>query len=308
MDKLRLNRREALLAGGGLPLLLALPAAAQTAPEAVTPAFAGMAHGIRLGGFDLTTLLVGAGNSANPIATYGLNADPAQFEAVSRANFVPSDRTGGSFTPTLLRSGDALVLFDTGLVAADTVNALSLAGVKPDDVTHVVLTHMHGDHIGGLMDGETPVFANAELIAARAEADYWAANPGEAYNAKVKPLIGRARLFDGDDEILPGIRAEATHGHTPGHTTYLLESEGAKLLLTGDSFNHHVYSVERPEWHVRFDVDKEAGAATRKRVLARLANEMIPFVGYHMPFPALGFIAPNSAGTYRYVPASYQFG
>ena len=221
------------------------------------------------------------------------------------------DRTVGDL-PSLLRAGDALVLFDTGMVPGNTVASLALAGVKPEDVTHVVLTHMHGDHIGGLMEGDAPVFANAELVASRAEADYWAANPGDAYNAKVKPLIGKARLFDADGEILPGIRTEAAPGHTPGHTTYLLESDGQRLLLTGDTFNHYAYSVGHPDWHVRFDIDKDMGAATRARVLARLADERIPCIGYHMPFPALAFIAPNGvgsngAGSYRYVPATYQF-
>lgn len=312
MSRSGVSRRKALLGAGALPVLMALPARAQTAAQTAVagdkPAFAGQVHGIRLGGFELTTVLAGTGTSDNPAATFGLNAEPGAFEAVSRANFLPPDRTGGSFTPVLLRTPDALVLFDTGMVPENTVAALALAGVAPGDVSHVVLTHMHGDHIGGLMQGEAPVFPNAELVAAKPEAAYWAANPGDAYTAKVKPLIGKARLFDTDGEILPGIRAEAAPGHTPGHTTYVLESEGQRLLLTGDSFNHFVYSVQRPDWHVRFDVDKEAGAATRKRVLVRLANEMIPFVGYHMPFPALGYIAPNSAGSYRYVPASYQFG
>jgi len=307
MIEIGISRRNAMLLGGALPMAMALHAHAQTAPASQAPAFAGRAHTIRLGGFEVTTLLGGASMSDNPIATFGLGADPAEFESLSAQNFIPADRSGGSYTLTLVRTPDALVLFDTGMVPANNAASLARAGVGPDEVTHVVLTHMHPDHIGGLMDGETPVFANAQLILPRAENDYWAANPSEAYTAKVVPLLDKARQIEGGEEILPGITAESAPGHTPGHTTYLLESEGQRLLLTGDSFNHYVYSVQRPAWHVRFDVDKDQGAATRQAVLARLADEQIPFIGYHMPFPAIGFIAPNGEGSYRFVPATYQF-
>lgn len=302
-----ITRRGAMMLGGALPIAMALPAYAQTAPVDDAPAFPGRAHTIRLGAFEVTTLLGGGSISDNPIGTFGLNADPAEFESLSAQNFIPSDRTGGSFTLTLVRTPDALVLFDTGMFPANNAASMAQAGVKPEDVTHVVLTHMHGDHISGLMDGDSPVFANAELIVPKAENDYWAANPNEAYTGKVVPLIDKARFLDGDEEVLPGIKAEPAYGHTPGHTTYLLESDGQRLLLTGDSFNHFVYSVQRPAWHVRFDVDKEMGAQTRQAVLARLAEERIPFIGYHMPFPALGFIAPEAEGSFRFVPATYQF-
>ena len=308
MSGFEVSRRGAMLIGGGLPMMLALPAAAQTAPAVEKPAFAGRAHTIRLGGFEVTTLLGGTGMNEDPIATFGLTADPAEFERLSAENFIPADRSGGSYTPTLLRTPDALVLFDAGMQHANNAASLALAGVKPENVTHVVLTHMHGDHIGGLMDGERPVFANAQLIVPKAENDHWAANPSEAYTAKVVPLIDKARFLADGEEVLPGVTSEPAYGHTPGHTTYLLESEGQRLLLTGDSFNHYVYSVQRPAWHVRFDVDKDMGAATRQKVLARLAEEKIPFIGYHMPFPAVGYIAPNGEGSFRFVPASYQFG
>ena len=150
-------------------------------------------------------------------------------------------------------------------------------------------------------------FPNAELIFPKVENDHWAANPSEAYTANVAPLVADARQIADGEEVLPGIRAEAAYGHTPGHTAYLLESDGQRLLVTGDTFNHYVYSVQHPEWHVRFDMDKDVGAATRTRVLARLAEERIPCIGYHMPFPALAFIAPNGEGSFRYVPATYQF-
>lgn len=307
MSGIEISRRGAMFLTGAMPMMLAVPGMAQTAPGDEKPPFRGKVSSFRLGGFELVSAFAGQGRNPDPIGTFGLDADPAQFKAVSAANFIPSDWTAGSYTPVLLRTGDGVVLFDTGMAPGDTLASLALAGVKPEDVTHVVLTHMHGDHVGGLMDGDSPVFAKAQLIVPRAENEYWAANPSDAYKAKVAPLVGHARLIEDGEQVLPGITAEAAYGHTPGHTTYLLESDGQKLLISGDSFNHYVWSVQHPEWHVRFDIDKDKGAETRKRVLVRLANEMIPFVGYHMPFPALGFIAPNSAGSWRYVPATYQF-
>ena len=305
MTKFDLSRRAAMLMGAALPVLTALPVAAQSAPEQDKPM--GRANTIKLGAFEITTILGGANVSENPIATFALGEDPAQFEALAAENFIPADRTGGSFTPTLVRTPDALVLFDTGMFPENNAASMALAGIAPEDVTHVVLTHMHGDHVSGLTQGGSPSFPNAQLIVPKAENDYWAANANDAYTTHVAPLIGNARQIADGDEIVPGITAEAAHGHTPGHTTYLVESDGQRLLITGDSFNHYVFSVQRPAWHVRFDIDKDAGAATRQKVLARLAEEKIPFIGYHMPFPALGFIAPNGEASFRFVPATYQF-
>lgn len=304
MTDIEITRRTALLLGG-LPVLLSLPASAQTAPGA--PAFSGRAQTIRLGAFEVTTLLGGESMREDPIGTFGIGVDPAEFDSVSAENFIPSDRSGSSFTLTLVKTPEALILFDTGMIPENNKASLAAAGYTPQDITHVVLTHMHPDHITGLMAGGARNFPNAQLILPQAENDYWAANPSKAYTANVAPLLADARQIADGEEIVPGIRAEGVYGHTPGHTTYLLESDGQRLLITGDTFNHYVYSVAHPEWHVRFDIDKDAGAAARARVLARLAADRIPCIGYHMPFPALGFIAPNGEDSFRYVPATYQF-
>ena len=307
MSDIDFTRRAALLLGG-LPVLLSLPVHAQTAPATpAAPAFSGRAQTIKLGAFEVTTLLGGVSMRDNPIEAFGVGADPAEFDRLSAENFIPTDRTGSSFTLTLVKTPDALVLFDTGMIADNSKASLAAAGYAPGDVTHIVLTHMHPDHISGLMAGAAPNFPNAQLIFPKMENDFWSANPSEAYTANVAPLAAKARQIADGEEVLPGIHAEGAYGHTPGHTTYLLESDGQKLLITGDTFNHYAYSVQRPGWHVRFDQDKEAGAATRTRVLARLAGERIPCIGYHMPFPALAFIAPNGEGSFRYVPATYQF-
>ncbi|WP_245155679.1 MBL fold metallo-hydrolase [Paracoccus ravus] len=306
MTKTGISRRNAMKLGGALPALIALPAAAQTAAPAA--AAEGKAHTIKLGNFQVSTLLGGTNMREKPIETFGLNADPSEWALLSEANFLPAEKAGNSFTMTLVKTPEALAIFDTGMVPDVTVAALAAAGYAPGDVTHVILTHMHGDHISGLTKDGAPVFPNATLIAPKAEAEYWAANPGDPYKTHVAPLIDKATLIEDRAEVLPGIHAIAAPGHTPGHMTYLLESDGARLMITADSFNHYVYSVQRPEWHVRFDVDKDMGSETRKKVLARLAEERIPFVGYHMPYPALGYIAPGDGeGHFRYVPATYQF-
>ena len=314
MSDIDITRRTALLLGG-LPVLLALPAHAQTAPAQTAPAapaFTGRAQTIRLGAFEVTTLLGGESMREDPIGTFGIGVDAAEFEKVSQENYIPADRSGSSFTLTLVKTPQALILFDTGMIPDNNRASLAAAGYTPQDVTHIVLTHMHPDHITGLMAGGAQNFPNAALIFPKAENDHWSANPSEAYTANVAPLAANARQIADGEEILPGIKAEGAYGHTPGHTTYLLESEGQRLLITGDTFNHYAYSVQRPDWHVRFDLDKDQGAATRARVLARLAAERIPCIGYHMPFPALAFIAengegPNGEGSFRFVPATYQF-
>ena len=299
-----LTRRAALCAGAVLPLAGALPHAARATAEmkgAAMPPF----HRIRLGDFEVTTLLVGTRTSDKPQETFGLNATPEDFAALAAANFLPVDKTQNFFTPTLVNTGTELVLFDTGLSPEAITGALAAAGYSPDQVDVVVLTHMHGDHIGGIA-GETPTFANARYVAGAAEFDHWSKAGNEGFDTKVKPLAEKMTMIDDGATVLPGITAMAAIGHTPGHMAYRIESAGKPLILTADTVNHYVFSLQRPDWEVKFDADKAQAAATRKSLLGMIAAERLPFIGYHMPFPALGYLEPQ-AGGFGLVPASYQF-
>ena len=122
----------------------------------------------------------------------------------------------------------------------------------------------------------------------------------------VVPLRDRMTLLRDGDGVAPGITALDAPGHTPGHMVFEVESAGQRLMLTADTANHFVASLQKPGWVVGFDMDPQKAIETRKRVFDRIAAERIPFIGYHMPFPAIGYAEKLQDGGYRFVPESYQ--
>ena len=299
-----LSRRAVLASAAALPLAAAAaPAARAAAPMmgAGTPRF----RRVSLGDFEVTTLLAATSARPDPHAIFGLDVSAETFADVSDAANLPTDAAQFFFTPTVVNTGAALILFDTGLDPEGIAGALAEAGYTPDQVDHVVITHMHGDHIGGLMDGDAATFPNAAYSTAAAEFDAWAAMENPTFETKMRPLAERTAMISDGDSIAPGITAMAAHGHTPGHTVYMIESDGKRLLLAADFANHYVWSLAHPDWEVKFDMDKAQAAATRKRLLGMLAAERLPFVGYHMPWPGIGYVEQTGAG-YRYQPMSYQ--
>jgi len=261
---------------------------------------------VKLGALEVTTILAGTRAGDKPQETSGMNVPVEAFAAVSAANFIPADKTFNFFTPVVVNTGAELVLFDTGLAAEGTTAALASAGITPDEIDIVILTHMHGDHIGGLSgeDG-TPTYANARYVTGATEHNDWSAAANETFNAKVKPLNEKFTFLDNGGTVVSGITAMAAPGHTPGHFAYMLESNGARMAILADTTNHYVWSLAHPDWEVRFDQDKAQAAATRRQILGMLATDRIPFAGFHMPFPAIGFVEAAGDG-FRYVPASYQ--
>lgn len=258
-----------------------------------------------LGAFEVTTLLAGTAIRENPHSIFGLNVSEEEFNAVSEAARLPTDAAKFFFTPTLVNTGAELVLFDTGLSGESLTEGLAEAGYSPDMVDKVVLTHMHGDHIGGLMTGGAPTFPNATYVTAAREFDAWSKQDDARFQSHVAPLAEKMTMIEDGASSFAGHTAMAAYGHTPGHMVHMIESDGAALVLIADLANHSVWSLAHPDWEVLFDMDKTAAAATRRRVLGLLAAEKLPFIGYHMPWPATGYVDKSGDG-FVYVPTSYQ--
>jgi len=221
---------------------------------------------------------------------------------------------------TLLRHGNNLVLFDTGSgpsfqqSAGLLGEALETAGIAPEDVTHVVFTHGHPDHLWGVLDDfDDPYFYEAQHMMGRAEWDYWF-DPSTVDNidgSRTTMAVGARRrmealedsitLFDDGQEILPGIAARATFGHTPGHMSFELRSGSESVMVLGDAVTTSHVGFERPAWHSGSDQDPATAAATRTALLDQIAHDQMALIGYHLPDGGIGR-AERNGDSYRFVP------
>lgn len=305
---IKMTRRAALGTAAALPFAAAATPALAAGAE--TKANSTIAKSFQLGDFTVTTLLDGSLPRDGAKEIFGGGASDEEFAKVSAENFIPADKAQFFFTPTLVDTGSERVLFDTGLGQGGIQTALADAGVTPDQIDVVVLTHMHPDHIGGMTTEDAATFTNARYVTAAPEYDFWAAQDagnrvGDLVAAKVTPMAEKITFIEDGGDVVSGVTAMAAFGHTPGHMVYHLESNGQRLVLTADLANHYVWSFAHPEWEVRFDMDKAAATQARRDVLGLLAADMVPMIGYHMPFPAAGYVETRGDG-FRFVPVSYQ--
>jgi glyoxylase-like metal-dependent hydrolase (beta-lactamase superfamily II) len=319
----QISRREALKAVAGGASFAALTAAAPGPAQAAAPMLGGLQPSVyrfKLGAFEVTNILDGTVRRT-PHPSFGNNQPLQKLEELAAANGVPATTFEHYYVNTVVNTGRELVLFDTGNgrgrvpTTGKLVERLVVAGYKPEQIDLVVITHGHPDHISGLMDGDKPTFANARYIFGEVEFDFWrkGENVREARKANRErfmkmavPLGEKATFLKDGGEPASGIRAMATFGHSPGHMSYHVESNGRRLLIWGDIANHYIFAVQHPDWHSSADDNGEAAAATRRRVFDMVSADRLAVIGYHMPFPALGFVE-RTGPTYRWVPASYQF-
>ncbi len=313
---IRRTGRFARLAAAGFPLL------AMSAVHAVGPPVKTQGAGYyraTLGDFEITTVLDGAlALDTNTLLT---NTKPGQVDALLAKQFLKSP-VETSINTFLINTGTKLVLVDTGAnglfgpTTGKFLTNLKAAGYTPEQIDDVVITHMHGDHIGGLVTNGKRTFPNAVVHADKHDADYWLSKEQAAKSKDTsfkmatdafQPYIDAKKFqaFEGGETIVPGVQSIAAHGHTPGHTIYVVESKGQKLVLWGDLL--HVAAVQFPEPTVtiQFDSDSKAAEAQRQKALADAAAGGY-WVGIaHVPFPGLGHVRKEGTG-YAWVPINYS--
>lgn len=304
-------------------LLLFFPgnSALAQAPKASTqvPGY----YRITVGQFEITALHDGGIELKTSLLK---TVTPPDLDRLLARKFVGNPVMQGTVNAYLINTGEHLILIDTGAgthfgpnLGALLAN-LRAAGYEPDQVDMVLLTHMHFDHIGGLInEDEEPTFPDATVWVAQTENDYWlseqiaATMPKERQQffelarevAELYPAEEKWRTFNAEIVLVPGVRAIMADGHTPGHTAFVIESEGQKLMIWGDIVHAHAVQFARPEVSIEFDVDQQRAVATRKALFQELAASSTLVAGMHLPFPGIGRVRAEGQDSYAWVPIEF---
>ena len=274
-----------------------------------------------VGGCVVTAIYDGYIN-LSPSLFHGVDDDTMQTLIGKKHKMRISEDIPTSVTTYLIDNGRSKTLLNVGGAGGTMGNILEnlrASGCSPADIQSVLLTHMHFDHVCGLVNEDgAAVFSNATVYASEGESRFWldpqnAKSAPEAAKAFFEMAVnsiqpykdrGRFKTFSGHVEVLPGIEAFPSPGHTPGHTSYLVGDGHERLLLWGDIVHSHALQFSHPEVTNDFDADQPQAAATRASIFQKAAADNLLIGGDHLPFPGFGYMQKDSQG-YAWVPVEY---
>lgn len=317
-----LSRRTVLGASAALAASMAVPPLRAAAPQAgkQAPAF----YRYKVGSIEIT--VVNDGVSRMPVTDdFVSNASKNDVNAALEAAFLEKDFYAGPYNPIVINTGSKLALVDTGtgetaFGASKGLNGrlllnLAAAGIDVKDIDAVIVSHYHGDHINGLLNADNSIsFPNAEILVPAKEHNFWMDDGEMSRASKPRVVAGfknvrrlmagevlrRVRTYEWNKEVIPGVTAVGTPGHTPGHTSHIVAS-GAKTVYVQADVTHAPFLFARhPDWHFMLDVEPVEAEATRRKVYDMLVADKMLVQGFHYPFPAVGHVEKSGSG-YREV-------
>jgi glyoxylase-like metal-dependent hydrolase (beta-lactamase superfamily II) len=262
-----------------------------------------------------------------PLQQFAVGVPDAEIAALFGPYFLNTQRIQLGMSPILFRWGTELALADTGIgsVGGDPIGLLnkrlSALGIQPDEISVILLTHLHIDHVGGSLDraNKKSQFPRARIFIPQEEIEFWRVpNPDISELRDVPPelidltihcaqdaleiLAKQIEPFAPETELLPGVHSIPLPGHTPGQSGYLFQSQKSRFMVIGDAMHDPVLHVQRPEWTSMGDARRPQTVHTRRGLLARLADEKLRFQSFHFPFPGIGYVRRKGDGGFEFVP------
>lgn len=327
-----LTRRDAMTAVASVAAAAAMgplvtqPARAQAAAGAQNPGW----YRYKVGDAEVTVVTDGINRFKFP-DTFVLNKSRDEVNKALEAAFLEKDMMAIPYSPIVVKNAGKITVIDTGTgeanftaskgAAGQFTRNLAAAGIDPKDVSAVIISHYHGDHINGLLKADNSLtYPNAEILVPAAEHKYFM-DDGEMNKQTSERMIGvfknqrrvftnpevakRVKTYEAGKEVVPGINAVASHGHTPGHTSHVLSSGGKTVFVQADVTNVPFLFARNPGWHLMFDQIPDMAEATRRKIYDMLATDRVMVQGFHYPFPAMAYVEKTASG-YREVPVPWN--
>lgn len=324
---LTMNRREFLGGTAGLVTATALSSAGISSALAAAPMVGTQVsqnYRRKLGSYEITVLGDGYVDLPNEIWS---NPGADKLNEYLNNAYQPPGSIRNGVNAYLINTGNKLILIDSGAAGLFGPNAglfpgnLSDVGVKPEDIDQILITHVHPDHIAGLLTSEGGVaIPNGQIHVEGLELDYWTSTEAQSKAVDIskpwfdlargwqKAYDGRISTFNGETDLGDGITAFPLPGHSPGHTGFRVESEGESLLIIGDAVISAAIQFANPEAGAIWDTSAEDSIKSRKMLFDMAAADRTAITATHIPFPSFGYVDRRTDGTYAYVPEEWRYG